>query len=513
MSLLTQSPSPTPPTPQETLAPSPPKEDVDVSSLSRQGKSLSDWIDQILNFVKGKPAEKINRQLQDRYHGLMSAEEQENTINMAENAQLMKQLINGEKLDVDAIKADESTEALNQQLAMTQKLSDQLAGVDPVATVGAETLETEGNTNIASPFVFGGGILGLVALLWWLKSLSVWSHLSKKIIGEEGLYQAVLGILGQAKPRVSASDLFLYNKAFQDIEKIAQQAISINSDKFSQSEFVLFAKVQYGFNDPSGNYRELQPYLGRLKSAFKAKRIYTTLNQFEMGCVGIKQQIFYDYCHQLLQQNLRGDALTTQVTAKLTELIPLVKTDTGKANLTTYAEVINRLALDPMAIAMINDFKAEKAGYYTAVKAIVDVMERLQEADVSDLHAIMQATMANYDDFDVLADSIDLPAAKRSPDTYARLLQYLALEKRHQLSFIQFQGLVDVLRQWHKPFRVLMDIRQQYPAKQFRQPAVFTLPIPGLSLYQKHRNSLTDQRTGRSLILFDDEADSLNTIG
>jgi hypothetical protein len=113
--------------------------------------------------------------------------------------------------------------------------------------------------------------------------------------------------------------------------------------------------------------------------------------------------------------------------------------------------------------------------------------------------------MAYYDDFEILGEIIDLPEEKRSPDTYARLLQYLTLEKRHQLSFMQFQGLVDVLRQWHKPFRVLTSIRKLYPAEAFRQPAVFNFPIPGLSLYKKHQNSLVDQRTGHSFIAFDDD--------
>jgi hypothetical protein len=144
------------------------------------------------------------------------------------------------------------------------------------------------------------------------------------------------------------------------------------------------------------------------------------------------------------------------------------------------------------------------------MKTIVEVMNRFKEADVSDLRTVMHATMAYYDDFEILGDIIDLPEEKRSPDTYARLLQYLALEKRHQLSFMQFQGLVEVLRQWHKPFRVLMSIRQLYPADQFHQPAVFNFPIPGLSLYKKHQNSLMDQRTGHSFIAFDDEDTDIN---
>lgn len=511
MTLLAQAPSEAPQaiqaTPENSTSTTP--ETVEETpSPSMKDMSIFDWIGYALKLVQSKPAERINKQVKDRYHGLIPEEELQDTINIAENAQLMKQLKDGKELDLDQIRAEGSAEEVEQKLAMVRKFSDKLTGADQMATVGSETLD-DGGFNVAGPFVLGGGVLGLIALLWWIKSLGIWSDLPEKILGDEGLYQRVLEVLGQAKPKVSESDLFLYNKALNDIEKLAQQAISIDNEKFGQAEFVLFAKVQYCFNNDSGSYQGLKPYLKRLQSAFKAQHIYTTLSQIEMGCMGSKQQIFYDYCHQLLQQNLSGEALTTQVAVKLAEVMPLVKTDTGKTHLESYAEAINELAPDPMAIAIINRFKGDQQKDFATLKTVVEVMNRFKEADVSDLRTVMHATMAYYDDFEVLGEIIDLPEEKRSPDTYARLFQHLALEKRHQLSFMQFQGLVDVLRQWHKPFRTLMSIRQLYPADQFRQPAVFSFPIPGLSLYKKHKNSLMDQRTGHSFIAFDDEETDL----
>jgi len=464
--------------------------------------SIFDWIGYALQLVKSKPAEKINKQVHDRYQGLIDKEELKDKISAGERTQLLKQLQDGEEMDLNAIRASGSAEKVDQQMAGIQKFTNQLIGGNQVATVGSENF---GGNDFAGPFVLGGGLLGLMALLWWLKSLGIWSNLPEKILGDEGLYQHLLEVFGQAKPKVSESDLFLYNKALNEIEKIAQQAISIDNEKFSQSEFVLFAKVQYCFNNDSGSYQGLKPYLKRLQSAFKAQQIYTTLSQIEMGCMGSKQQVFYDYCHQLLQQNLSGEALSHQVAIKLTEILTQVKTDTGKIHLESYAEAMNQLAPDPTAIAILNRFKGEQQGDYATMKTIVEVMNRFKEADVSDLRTVMHATMAYYDDFEILGEIIDLPEARRSPDTYARLLQYLALEKRHQLSFMQFQGLVNVLRQWYKPFRVLTSLRKLYPAEQFRQPGVFQFPIPGLALFKKHQNSLTDQRTGHSFIAFEDE--------
>lgn len=476
---------------------------VQTNTAPTGPEHLSFWgrIKSLLEFVKGNPEEKINSQVKERYQGLIEKEELEDKITPGEKEALMKQLSEGKEMDLSTIRARGEAKELDNQLNALNNMGDK------VATIGGGSLEGGGNGTLAwnSPYVAGGGLVGLLALLWWLKSLDFWSNLLEKVVGEDGLHYQIMAKLGKAKPKVSESDLFLYNKALVELAKYAQKAISIDSDKFSGNEFLIFAKIRYSFNNNVGDYEGLKPYVEALQSAIKAKASYSILGQVESSCRGTTQQQFYDYCHQLLRENISGKELRNQVQQRLEQVLRAAKTDTGKTNLENYAAEIEHLADDPQAIAIMNRFKGEQVGDYATMKKVVDIIGSFREEEVSDRRTVMYITMDHYDDFEHLADIIELPEEKRSPDTYSRLLQYLALEQRHQWSFLQFQNLVEVLRQWHKPFRVIVALRKKYPAGEFHRPAIFKEPIAGLLLYEKHRNSLMDAKTGHSFIAFEDE--------
>ncbi|MBD2617091.1 hypothetical protein H6G37_02490 [Synechocystis sp. FACHB-898] len=459
-------------------------------------ESFWDRIKSLLNFAQNKPADKINQQLQDRYHGIIPPEELQDKITAGEREALAQQLSEGGEMNLDAIRTEGSGAELDAKL-------------NQIVAIGGENLDGSGSgtLNFSSPYVFGGGLVGLLVLVWCLQSLNTWSNLREKLMGEEGVYYQILEKFGKAKPKVSESDLFLYNKALVELEKQAKKAISIDNDKFSSNEFLVFAKIRYSFNNDVGDYQGLKTYLQTLQSAIKAQASYLILGQVESSCRGTKQQQFYDFCHQLLHDDLSGQELRLQVKEKLEEVLSVAKTDVGKANLEKYADEIGRLADDPQAIAIMNRFKGEQEDDYATMKKVVDIIGCFNQEEVSDRRIVMHTTMEHYDDFEHLADIIDLPEGKRSPDTYSRLLQYLALEQRHQWSFLQFQNLVEVLRQWHKPFRAIVNIRQKYPGTEFRRPAIFKEPIAGLTLYEKHRNALMDNKTGHSFIAFEDEGD------
>ncbi len=473
------------------------------SPLPASIEDQSFWgrIKSLFSFIQSKPADKINKQVKDRYQGMIPAEELQDTITAGERTALMKQLGEEKEMDLNAVRAEGKGAELDAQLKAIKGIGDK------VATIGGESLDggSNGTLTINSPYILGGGLIGLLALLWWLKSLDVWSNLPEKVTGEDGIYYQVLEKLGKAKPKVSESDLFLYNKALVELEKYAKKAISIDNDKFSGNEFLIFAKIRYSFNNNVGDYEGLKPYLEMLQSALKAQASYLILGQVESSCRGTKQQQFYDYCHGLLHDNMSGQELRKQVQEKLEEVLSSTKTDIGKANLESYAAEVGLLADNPQAIAIMNRFKGEQEGDYATMKTVVDIISRFKEEEVSDRRTVMHTTMAYYDDFEHLADIIGLPEEKRSPDIYSRLLQYLALEQRHQWSFMQFQKLVEALRQWHKPFRAIVLLRKKYPAEEFRRPAIFKEPITGLILYEKHRNSLMDTKTGHSFIAFEEE--------
>ncbi|WP_342596769.1 hypothetical protein VKI21_12670 [Cyanobacterium aponinum UTEX 3222] len=93
----------------------------------------------------------------------------------------------------------------------------------------------------------------------------------------------------------------------------------------------------------------------------------------------------------------------------------------------------------------------------------------------------------NEDVFIKLGRIIGVPKTKETPDTYARLLQYLALSKKHEQTREQFIKLIQVLKPWQGFYRTITDIREQYSANQYNLPEEFTQEIPGLSIYENYQ--------------------------
>ena len=125
--------------------------------------------------------------------------------------------------------------------------------------------------------------------------------------------------------------------------------------------------------------------------------------------------------------------------------------------------------------------------------------------------ALTCLVMANYDDFEALGDIIDVKGKKSNPDTYAKIIQYIALGERHKNSYGQFEQLINVMRQWYPIYQKIKDIREEYPRENYRQPKDFIKPIPGIDLYNKYRNYLTDQNTGSHYVDFGEEMESATT--
>jgi hypothetical protein len=88
------------------------------------------------------------------------------------------------------------------------------------------------------------------------------------------------------------------------------------------------------------------------------------------------------------------------------------------------------------------------------------------------------------------------------------MIQYIALIYRYQASFSKFQQLIQVIRQWYKPYRTILDIRKEHSPETHWQPQDFAKEIPGVSLYLKYKGSLTDQKTGYTYIDFGEELEN-----
>jgi hypothetical protein len=105
-----------------------------------------------------------------------------------------------------------------------------------------------------------------------------------------------------------------------------------------------------------------------------------------------------------------------------------------------------------------------------------------------DLKQVQVRIIAEQTVFDQLGKILGIPKEEMNPNTFARILQYIALMKKHEASFPQFQELVTLLETWNQQYETVHTIRQQYHPKRYKKVKSFSQSLPGVDLYNKYKD-------------------------
>ncbi|PSF35695.1 hypothetical protein C7H19_15775 [Aphanothece hegewaldii CCALA 016] len=302
------------------------------------------------------------------------------------------------------------------------------------------------------------------------------------------------------KASVSETAIMLHNREMMDALFFAKTAESIDSEKFNSKEFILFLKIKYCLARGIEEYEGLADSVKLLQAAIEAKNSYITLDQTELRFRSSKQQEFYQFVEKLLDNYEDQDLFRTQIQEKLNEVLPSIKTEEGKIALQAYVKELNKLSEYELGLKLLALFKSYQLADYSILKTISDMVSTLREKDTIDFKGLIALVMSKYEVFQKLKKIIGVSDKQNNPDTYARMVQYIALSYRHKLSYAKFAELLQVIRQWIKPYFAIIAIRQDNPPEQYIQPKSFKQEIPGEKTYEKYKISLTDQKTGRIYI-------------
>lgn len=326
---------------------------------------------------------------------------------------------------------------------------------------------------------------------WW----------NRPLFGEAGLLAELFAKF--RKPEVSDAALSLHNREMRDATLFAKTAQAIDSEKFGSPEFLLLLKLRYLLLNSSEEYSDLSESSELLKVAIAAKSSFIALDQTELSYRSSKQQELYNFVEKQLQEN-QGDRIyfRQKVSEKLTEIIPTIKTQEGKIALHSYGKHLNDISENPLGLKLLSRFKTYQFDDYSILRNIAEIIDALGKKDLQDLKSLVSVVMVNYDAFEQLGRIIGIDERRRNPDTYARIVQYVALERKHQLSFPKFEELMKIIQRWYYPYRAILGIRQEYPPSDYRQPPEFQRPIIGEEIYLKYKKWLTDNKTGRTYIDF-----------
>ncbi len=330
--------------------------------------------------------------------------------------------------------------------------------------------------------------------------VSLWQ---RPVVGEGSILEELLGKF--SKEPVSENTILLHNREVTDLGVFAKTAQAIDNEKFSNEEFLLFVKTKYLLAKNLDEYAGIYDSLRFLQLAIEVKDSFITIDQTELRYRGSKQQQFYQFVEGLLSDHENTITFREQVQAKLAETLPQIKTDEGKIALQSYAQHIDKLSDHELGLKLLSLFKAYQLADYSILRIISDMIQSLNKRDLQDFKGLVSLVMVNYAVFEKLRQIIGLAEHQSSPETYARMIQYIALSNRHSLSYLKFNELVQVIRKWFRPYQAIVGIRNEHPATEYKQPKEFAEPIPGVEVYQKYKKWFTDRQTGMTFVDFGDQ--------
>jgi hypothetical protein len=310
--------------------------------------------------------------------------------------------------------------------------------------------------------------------------------------GDKSFTERIKHWLNQAffRARVPDTAIVMYQDSLVLLRNLAAIAKTIDSEKFSSQEFISFLEINAQLNNNIGEYEGLKNSIDLLRVALETKDCFLKIEATESSYRSYAQQDFYNYVFELLTQDLSEDEFKERVQKQLLQVISKVKSEEGKSALQSYANHLDTLSKDKLGLRLLLLFKQYHLTDFSILKTIADIANSFYDKSLDNLKEFTVIAQVNAQIFLKLGQIIQVPESKNTPNTYALVLQYIALRNRYQNSYAQFQQLTQVLKNWKRSYQPLMTIRQQYPVNEYKQPPIFKEEIPGVAIYNKYQNYL-----------------------
>ncbi|HHP7232184.1 MAG TPA: hypothetical protein ACFCUY_15155 [Xenococcaceae cyanobacterium] len=284
--------------------------------------------------------------------------------------------------------------------------------------------------------------------------------------------------------------LLLHERTFKEIRNLAYKAEKIASEKFGNEEFILYIQLRKQVEQSSGEYQTIGESIKLLEVAIAAQSSFLKIEATELRFRSRKQQEFYRFVIDNLESNITKDEFRNKITQKLAEIIPLLNSEQGKAALQSYLQEVNQISQHGLGLKLLGLFKKYQLADFTILRTISDIVKQLEAKDLLDHKQLVILILEHLEVFEKLAPIIGISERENSPNTYAKMMQYMGLVYRYETAYNDFVRLIKLLKQWQKPYNTLLAIRNEYPAKQYRLPKEFSLDIPGIAVFKKYEKYL-----------------------
>jgi hypothetical protein len=316
---------------------------------------------------------------------------------------------------------------------------------------------------------------------WWNKplygELSLWERINR------GFY----------REQISDSVIAIHDLALNESITVFRRAKSIEIGKFGNKEFLAFVRIKYDLAQKKTFNRNLEKYAQLLQVGMKTKKSFTGLEQIEINHRSKKFNEFYEYVDSLLANLSSPSEFKVHLQSKYVEVYPAMASAEGKSALQNYVQQLENLAEHDLGLRLLSAFKAHKLSDYSILKKVSNIIENLERHDLLDLKGLKVRIIAEQTIFEDLGKIINIPIDERNPETFSRILQYIALQEKHEESYPKFQELANLLKTWNEHYETVQLIRDQYSLKRYKKVKTFLQTFPGIDLYNKYKDYFKEQ--------------------
>ena len=430
---------------------------------------------EIDNLMKDVDAEVINQDIRDRYYGLV----EDDNISLIESNQLTKEILENEALtELNSENILRENAQLTEALINSNQLQTNLID-EPETNIKSELVANSAK-GIFFGILLGGGAISLLAVN------------SLKSSENKGIFSLIAGIFGKTQIPAKAKDL--HHKTFRKVLNLGKKLEKLDDEKFTSQEFILYLQLRGKINQ---GYRQKEPVclsVKYLEVGILAQSSFLRLEQTELRYRSRNQQNFYNFVADNITDDIDKKAFGDRVQDKLIEIVPKINTEEGKKALQSYFDEVKNIAQYDLGLKLLSLFKKYQLADFTILRKVSDIVEQASAENLMTDDNLKLVVLENYETLKKLAPIIELEESDIKPQFFSKVLQYLALGRRYEKAFQEFQNLIKVLKQWENSYDSLKVIRQQYSNKEYSLPKEFYQDIPGLNVYHKYQEYLEKNR-------------------
>ncbi len=311
---------------------------------------------------------------------------------------------------------------------------------------------------------------------WW----------NRPLIGDRSLWERVTGRFH--KHDIPAEVQTLHQEALNKALRTINRAIAIDNEKFGNPEFLAYVRIKHALAQGSPGYANLEQYVNLLQVGLQTQQCFLSLEQIEIKHQGRKFRDFFDFVEASLAKLTNPTAFKVHLEPKFSEIYPQMQSEEGRSALRTYVSQLEALAEHRLGLKLLAAFKANQMTDYSSLRQVSDLIRSFRRQDLLDFKGLTVQVISHYAPFESLGKVIGVPAAANKPETYARMLQYIALMAKHEVAFPKFQEMVGLLQEWQQYSETVQSIRAQYQKQDYRQVKAFMQKVPGQDLFEKYQD-------------------------